>query len=110
MAEGVGFEPTVGCPTAVFKTAAINRSTTPPWMPQHDTIRFRQSKRDCKGHAAEKAMSLRQGRGLWALLGDSFSAATIIPRFVGDRLLILPGEADYFEAIFDQKANRRAPR
>ena len=32
VAEGVGFEPTVGFPTAVFKTAAINRSTTPPWM------------------------------------------------------------------------------
>jgi len=30
LAEGVGFEPTVGFPTAVFKTAAINRSTTPP--------------------------------------------------------------------------------
>ena len=30
VAEGVGFEPTVGFPTAVFKTAAINRSTTPP--------------------------------------------------------------------------------
>lgn len=32
MAEGVGFEPTVGFPTAVFKTAAINHSTTPPEM------------------------------------------------------------------------------
>jgi hypothetical protein len=30
LAEGVGFEPTVGFPTAVFKTAAIDRSTTPP--------------------------------------------------------------------------------
>ena len=30
MAEGVGFEPTVGCPTAVFKTAAIDHSATPP--------------------------------------------------------------------------------
>ena len=30
MAEGVGFEPTVGCPTAVFKTAAFVRSATPP--------------------------------------------------------------------------------
>jgi hypothetical protein len=32
LAEGVGFEPTVSCPTAVFKTAAFNHSTTPPAM------------------------------------------------------------------------------
>ena len=30
LAEGVGFEPTVDCSTAVFKTAALNHSTTPP--------------------------------------------------------------------------------
>jgi len=30
MAEGVGFEPTVPCSTAVFKTAALNHSATPP--------------------------------------------------------------------------------
>ena len=30
MAEEVGFEPTVGCPTAVFKTAAIGHSATLP--------------------------------------------------------------------------------
>ena len=30
MAEGVGFEPTVPCGTAVFKTAALNHSATPP--------------------------------------------------------------------------------
>lgn len=32
MTEGVGFEPTDGFPSAVFKTAAINHSTTPPEM------------------------------------------------------------------------------
>lgn len=32
MAEGVGFEPTGDImPSAVFKTAALNRSATPPW-------------------------------------------------------------------------------
>ncbi len=30
MAEGEGFEPPVGCPTAVFKTAAFSHSATPP--------------------------------------------------------------------------------
>jgi hypothetical protein len=30
MAEGEGFEPPVGCPTTVFKTAALNRSANPP--------------------------------------------------------------------------------
>jgi len=30
VAEGVGFEPTVGCPTSVFKTDAIDHSATPP--------------------------------------------------------------------------------
>lgn len=29
-AEGVGFEPTVGCPTLVFKTSALGRSAIPP--------------------------------------------------------------------------------
>jgi hypothetical protein len=30
MADGVGFEPTVGFPTPVFKTGSINRSDTHP--------------------------------------------------------------------------------
>ena len=33
MAERVGFEPTVGCPTAVFKTAALDHSATSPAGP-----------------------------------------------------------------------------
>ena len=30
LAEGVGFEPTRACALPVFKTGAINHSTTPP--------------------------------------------------------------------------------
>ena len=30
MAEGVGFEPTDGCPSLVFKTSAIDHSATLP--------------------------------------------------------------------------------
>ena len=30
LAEEKGFEPLVGCPTAVFKTAALDHSATPP--------------------------------------------------------------------------------
>ena len=30
MAEGVGFEPTEACASAVFKTAALSRSAIPP--------------------------------------------------------------------------------
>ena len=30
LAEGVGFEPTVGKPTPVFKTGTFGRSVTPP--------------------------------------------------------------------------------
>ena len=30
MAERVGFEPTVGCPTLVFKTSAFDHSATSP--------------------------------------------------------------------------------
>ena len=30
MAEGVGFEPTMPCGMPVFKTGAIDHSTTPP--------------------------------------------------------------------------------
>ena len=32
--EGVGFEPTVGCPTPVFKTGSLNHSVTPPYRLQ----------------------------------------------------------------------------
>jgi hypothetical protein len=32
MAEGVGFEPTEPCGSPVFKTGAIDHSTTPPVM------------------------------------------------------------------------------
>jgi hypothetical protein len=31
MAEGVGFEPTVGCPTLDFESSALNR-TQPPFQ------------------------------------------------------------------------------
>ena len=31
MAEGVGFEPTVGCPTLDFESSALNR-TQPPFL------------------------------------------------------------------------------
>jgi hypothetical protein len=31
VAEGVGFEPTVGKPTPVFKTGTFVRSVIPPW-------------------------------------------------------------------------------
>lgn len=31
VAEGVGFEPTEACASPVFKTGAINHSTTPPF-------------------------------------------------------------------------------
>ena len=34
MAEGVGFEPTRASALPVFKTGAINRSTTPPKFSQ----------------------------------------------------------------------------
>ena len=30
LAEGVGFEPTVSCPTVVFKTTPFGRSGIPP--------------------------------------------------------------------------------
>ena len=33
LAEGVGFEPTVGCPTMVFETIRFGRSRTPPRCP-----------------------------------------------------------------------------
>ena len=33
LAEGEGFEPPVGCPTPVFKTAALNHSANLPWIP-----------------------------------------------------------------------------
>ena len=38
MAEGVGFEPTVGCPTSVFKTDAFVHSATPPRPPWYRVV------------------------------------------------------------------------
>ena len=40
MAEGVGFEPTVGgYPTTAFKAAALNRSATPPLWEAKSTLK-----------------------------------------------------------------------
>src|SRR3954452_20864744 len=46
LADGVGFEPTRGCPLAVFKTAAIDHSAThpareTPWLQAARGIRIR---------------------------------------------------------------------
>ena len=42
LAEGVGFEPTRACALPVFKTGAINHSTTPPvWRRAHCSHRLR---------------------------------------------------------------------
>ena len=57
MTEGVGFEPTRAFALPVFKTGAINRSTTPP---RH---------RDCDDHfGIAMAMSKRNTRS-WDVLG-----------------------------------------
>jgi hypothetical protein len=37
MAEGVGFEPTVGCPTLDFESSALNR-TQPPFLIAQDHL------------------------------------------------------------------------
>ena len=39
MAEAVGFEPTKGCPSLVFKTSAFNHSAT---LPTSDKFRILQ--------------------------------------------------------------------
>ena len=44
MAEREGFEPSVSLPTAVFKTAAINHSTTSPEVYQSAQTRLNCSK------------------------------------------------------------------
>jgi hypothetical protein len=40
VAEGVGFEPTRAFALPVFKTGAINRSTTPPMFSLHQSVAF----------------------------------------------------------------------
>jgi hypothetical protein len=37
LAEGVGFEPTVGCPTLDFESSALNR-TQPPFLDGEENI------------------------------------------------------------------------
>ena len=46
MAEGVGFEPTMPFGMPVFKTGAINRSTTPPMVFEPDNGNY--STKSCK--------------------------------------------------------------
>ena len=46
MAEGVGFEPTRACALPVFKTGAINHSTTPPLCERNFAIAVAMSKVD----------------------------------------------------------------
>ncbi len=48
MAERVGFEPTVSCPTPVFKTGAINRSTTSPCGGRCQIRRIDQAKKSSR--------------------------------------------------------------
>ena len=45
--DGVGFEPTEGCPSAVFKTAAFNRSATHPSGAKREAI-LAYTARECK--------------------------------------------------------------
>jgi hypothetical protein len=42
MAEGVGFEPTVGCPTLDFESSALNR-TQPPFLYSEENAERRTS-------------------------------------------------------------------
>jgi hypothetical protein len=65
VAEGVGFEPTRACALPVFKTGAINHSTTPPRLTgaidlnRHDGLVNRRylyaAKQVCHRQAAEQA-------------------------------------------------------
>ena len=58
MAEGVGFEPTRACALPVFKTGAINHSTTPPdgFAPSYFGTGVPMSKTDAK---REKASTVK---------------------------------------------------
>ena len=48
MAEREGFEPSVSCPTAVFKTAALNHSTISPQNVFTIQLFSEKSSCDCK--------------------------------------------------------------
>ena len=48
MAEREGFEPSVSCPTAVFKTAALNHSTISPQNVFTIQLFSEKSSYDCK--------------------------------------------------------------
>ena len=70
LAEGVGFEPTRACALPVFKTGAINRSTTPPLSSDSlvepattlaHRVTARQIFREARAGAAAEAQSRRLG-------------------------------------------------
>ena len=48
-AEGVGFEPTRACALPVFKTGAINHSTTPPNGASNILLFNRTQQANCDG-------------------------------------------------------------
>ena len=51
LAEGVGFEPTVGCPTLDFESSALNR-TQPPFL--KCGANYRVSEADCNPASTEQ--------------------------------------------------------
>ena len=59
LAEGVGFEPTEACTSAVFKTAAFDHSAIPPFFAPVSEARRRARKRD-KGRTAMGNISVRR--------------------------------------------------
>ena len=65
MAEGVGFEPTVGFPTSVFKTDAIDHSATPPDAGSRGGFPFRSraSSKSNPAEARDRPASPRMERG-----------------------------------------------
>ena len=66
MAEGVGFEPTVGCPTLDFESSALNR-TQPPFPDRSILSDLIASMRNCRTRLPEFAKA--KHRAIWRFSG-----------------------------------------
>ena len=53
LAEGVGFEPTVGCPTLDFESSALNRTQPPFLLGEAPNVERPMSIAECKFSSAE---------------------------------------------------------
>src|SRR5213594_83378 len=76
MAEGVGFEPTVGFPTLDFESSALNR-TQPPFLNQEENVNAQRSTSNIECKRYVKSSSNADHRVSAGTQGAALSQSTV---------------------------------